>query len=80
MLQSDQMYPFGADYAEEANPEYYMAEDGEGGEAASLAGTFAGQPNIGMFSIPGGLQPDQSPAMGVHNNLNYKHVTGMNAT
>lgn len=40
------------------------------------------QSNIAMFSLPQNqeLMYQNSPALNIHNNLNYKHMTGMNAS
>lgn len=40
------------------------------------------QSNIAMFSLPHNqeMMYQNSPALNIHNNLNYKHMTGMNAS
>ena len=52
------------------------------GALSDNAGGPQTQSNIAMFNLPQNqeLMYQNSPALNIHNNLNYKHMTGMNAS
>lgn len=55
-------------------------EDGTDTERQYGSNMMPPAQHIGMFNIPQSELAERSPQINLHENLNYKHVTGMNAT
>ena len=66
-----------SEYPDSMYPTRGNAEFMEAGDHMSIEANAA---NIGMFNIPQQDLGQRSPAMNLADNLNYKQVTGMNAT